>query len=192
MLEQAKSLLEKAFAAELWSNWALAIIGVCGTWAALRTLRSIELQTKVLVEGQRPKLTASAPADPSKTLADPESRRVLLNLENKGTTPAYDLVYESWIEILPFPFNDFTPLASYFKSPSPTVLHPNSQPLVLNIPIQTEVTEEQMRAVKRLDRYVCIRIHVSYRDAFGPREENFGYYAMKQGLGILPKYNSSK
>ena len=192
MLEQAKSLLEKAFAPELWSNWALAVIGGFGTWAALRTLRSIEQQTKVLVESQRPKLSASGHDDPSKTLSDPAARRVVIGLENKGMTPAYDLISESWIEILPFPFNDFTRLASYFKSPSPTILHPNSQPLLLNIPIQTPPTEEQMRAVKRSDLYVCIRIHVTYRDAFGPREDNFGFYAMKEGLGILPKYNDSK
>jgi hypothetical protein len=182
----------KAFAPELWSNWALAVIGVFGTWAALRTLRAIEWQTKVLVESQRPKLTASALADPSKTLADIAARRVLLGLENKGMTPAYDLVYETWIEILPFPFEDFTPSATYFKCPHSMVLYPDSQPMALNVPIQREVGAEEMHAVLELHLYVCIRIHVTYKDAFGPREANFGYYAMKNGLGILPKYNDSK
>jgi hypothetical protein len=181
----------KAFAPELWSNWALVVIGVFGTWAALRTLRSIEKQTKVLVESQRPKLTASASTDPSKTLADRAARRVLIALENKGMTSAYDVFYEHWIEILPFPFQDFTPRADYFKCPHVMVLYP-SEPMALNIPIQREVSAEEMHAVLELQLYVCIRIHVTYRDAFGPREANFGYYAVKGGLGILPKYNDFK
>jgi hypothetical protein len=129
----------KAFAPELWSNWALAVIGVFGMWAALRTLRSIEQQTKVLVESQRPKLTASASLDPSKTLADPAARRVLIALENKGMTSAYDVFYEHWIEILPFPFEDFTRRADYFKCPHKMVLYP-SEPMAINIPIQRQVS----------------------------------------------------
>ena len=83
-------------------------------------------------------------------------------LENKGTTPAYDVVYETWIEILPFPFDDFTPRADYFKCPHNMVLYP-TEPMALNIPIQREVSAEEMHAVLDLQLYVCIRIHVTYR-----------------------------
>ena len=112
-------------------------------------------------------------------------------LENKGTTSAYDVFYEHWIGILPFPFEDFTPRADYFKCPHNMVLYPR-EPIKLNIPIQRDVSAEEMRAVSKLKLHVCIRVHVTYRDAFGPREANFGYYAVPDGLGILPTYNNFK
>lgn len=70
-------------------------------------------------------------------------------------------------------------------------LYANSQPTILNIPIQEEVTPEQIQAVVNFALYVCVRVRVTYRDAFGKRYSNFGYYVQKQGFGFLPKYNDS-
>jgi hypothetical protein len=57
--------------------------------------------------------------------------------------------------------------------------------------IQDEVTPEQIQAVVNFALYVCVRVRVTYRDAFGKRYSNFGYYVQKQGFGFLPKYNDS-
>ncbi len=188
----AQSYLSRLLAPENLPNIALFLVGAIGTIVAIRTLRAIERQTHALIESQRPKISATAHGNPTATLADRYARRVEIGLRNNGMTPAYDFVYESWIEILPFPFGDFTPLASHYKETNPMVLYPDTQPLVINIPIQTAVTEEEMQAVRKLRLHVCIRLYVTYRDAFGPRTSNFGYYVQPNGLGFLPKYNDSK
>jgi len=169
----------------------LVLIGFLGTCLALRTLRALERQTQALVEAQRPRLIASGHGDPTETLSDRSARRVEINLENKGILPAHDLIYESWMEILKFPFIDFTSAATYFKSSSPMTLYGGSQPMVINIPIMRDVADDEVKAVVTRRLYVCIRIHVTYRDAFGKRHSNFGYYVQKQGFGFLPKYNDS-
>ena len=53
---------------------------------------------------------------------------------------------------------------------------------------QTERSE-----IKGLTRKVCIRVKVSYRDAFSPLRQyaNFGYWVQSNGFGFLPKYNDS-
>jgi len=170
----------------------LVVIGGAGASLALRTLRAIERQTDALVESQRPKLVAIGHGDPTKTLGDRSARRVEIELENKGLTVAHDLLYETWIEILSFPFDDFTPNATHFRSPDPVVLYPDATPLVINIPLQVGVAQEQIEAVVNLRLYVCIRLFVTFRDAFGQRRSNFGYYVQKAGFGILPQYNDSK
>jgi hypothetical protein len=187
----AQGYLSRLLAPENLPNIALFLVGVVGIVVAIRTLRAIERQTHALIESQRPKISATAHGNPRTTLADSSARRVEINLRNNGATPAYDLLYESWIEILPFPFGDFTPLASHYKETNLMVLYPDTQPLVINIPIQTTVTEEQMHAVRRLRLHVCVRLSVTYRDAFGSRTANFGYYVQPNGLGFLPKYNSA-
>jgi hypothetical protein len=170
----------------------LLIVGAIGTGLALKTLRAIERQTTALVESQRSRLVALPYGDVAKTFADKSARRVEIELHNKGLTPAYDILYETWIEILPFPFADFTSSATRFHCHDPLVLYPNVDPVIINIPIGKAVSAYEMSAIASLKLYVCVRIHVTFRDAFGPRESDFAFYLMAKGVGFLPKYNSSK
>jgi len=170
---------------------ALMIVGGFGVLFALRTLRAIESQTRVLTEGQRPRIVANPHGDPSKTLADPYAPRMELEVINKGRMPATDFRYQSWIEVLPFPFEDFTAAADHFKFDITSVLYPDT-PQVINIPIRGGITPEEFTEVKRLREHVCVRLYVEYADPFIANRRcyvNFGFYAQPRGLGFLEKYN---
>jgi hypothetical protein len=173
-------------------NIGLFFIGVGAVWAALSTLKAIEAQTHVLVEGQRPRIIATAHGDPTKTLADPQARRLELEVINKSSMPATDYRYESWIEVLPFPFQDFTAAADHFKRDVPSVLYPNT-PQIINIPIRGGITREDFIEIRNLRKQVCVRLYVEYADPFIPNRRcyaNFGFYVLPKGLGFLEKYNS--
>ena len=175
----------------------LVILGLGGVIVGMGTLGVIEKQTHVmerqttaLIEGQRPMVYARCHGDATATFADREARRIELALENKGQHRARDLVYETWIEILPFPFVDFTEAATKYKSINPITLYPGDTNFIVNIPIQREVTEEEWAAIRRLMLHVCVRIRISYRDAFGQTTADFGYYVTPRGMSYLTKYNN--
>ncbi len=181
----------RLFAPENMPTIGLLCAGIVGIWVAIRTLRAIESQTRVLVEGQRPRIVANPHGDPSKTLADPHARRVELEVINKSSMPATNFRYESWIEVLPFPFEDFTVAADHFKSDAPWVLHPDT-PQVINIPIRGGITPENFIEVKRLRKHVCVRLRVEYADPFITNRRcyaDFGFHVLPKGLGFLEKYN---
>jgi hypothetical protein len=165
--------------------------GIVGIFVAIRTLKVIESQTRVLVESQRPRIVAGPHGDPSKTLADPHARRVELEVTNKSSMPATDYRYESWIEVLPFPFEDFTVAADHFKSDKPWVLYPDT-PQIINIPIRGGITPEDFIEIKRLRKHVCVRLYIEYADPFIANRRcyaNFGFHILPKGLGFLEKYN---
>jgi hypothetical protein len=113
-------------------------------------------------------------------------------LNNKGVTVAYDCIYESWIELLGSTKDDFSAAADYFKSSEPLALYPNHIPLILNIPLRKGLTEAQLSDLRKMRLYACLRIRVTYRDAFTPhRYANFGFVVLANGLGFLPKYNDA-
>jgi hypothetical protein len=105
-------------------------------------------------------------------------------------TIAYEVQYESWIEVLPFPFKDFTSQADHQKGEEPVTLFPNHDSIIVNIPIRAGMTQQEMARVRTLDMYVCVRIRVEHKDFLSvKRFVNFGFYVMGTGLGFLPKYN---
>ncbi len=53
-----ESYLSRLFAPENLPNIGLFLAGIVGICVAIRTLRAIESQTRVLVEGQRPRIVA--------------------------------------------------------------------------------------------------------------------------------------
>jgi hypothetical protein len=212
--DHPKSYLSRLFAPENLTNIGLLIAGLAGICVAVRTLKAIsrqadqmERQTSILVdynkatreaadaallnanilmESQRPKITAVGKRT-NQDMFDSEYPRLQVSLNNKGTTPAYDCTYETWVEVLPSPFEDFTSAAKYFKSPNAFVLYPNSQDAVINIPLSlTSGDKEDITSIRKL---LCIRIRVFYRDFKPDRFVNFGYSVQYGGFGILPKYN---
>jgi len=120
-------------------------------------------------------------------------------LLNKGPTTATSLSYEWWIEVLPFneavpdDFTDFTVSAHHFILDHRVAVYPGQQPLVIHIPLDRNFTTIEHREILSLLKRVCIRVRVTYRDAFSPlrHHADFGYWVQKDGLGFLPKYNDS-
>jgi hypothetical protein len=161
---------------------------------AERQVRSSDQQFKVFLESQKPQIVAEADSNPTQTLADRIAPRVQIAVFNKGLTPAYDYIYESWIEVLPEPFQDFSEAVDYFKSENPSVIYPGQKPHVLNVPIRKGITEQELANLRQLRVRACVRIRVEYRDAFSPEKRwyvNFGFAVLPNGLGFLPKYNDS-
>jgi len=188
---RAESYFSRLFAPENLPNIGLFLAGIVGIWVAIRTLKAIESQTNVLVEGQRPRIVATAHGNPTETLADPHARRVELEVINKSLMPASNYRYESWIEVLPFPFEDFTIAADHFKCDAPSVLYPDT-PQIINIPIRGGIAPDDFRDVRRLRKHVCVRLYVEYADPFIANRRcyaNFGFHILPRGLGFLEKYN---
>jgi hypothetical protein len=170
----------------------LVIAGFFQLWFFWQTVKATSANVKALIESQRAQVAFQAVGNPSQELLDKEVPRVRIALINKGMTTAYDVVYESWMEILVFPFNDFTSAADYFKSTDASALCPNHTPLTINIPFRKRLTADQRADLMGLRKYACIRVRVSYRDAFKAlRYANFGIYVMREGFGILPRYNDA-
>jgi hypothetical protein len=187
-MQVVETLLLQAPQKDIWdivstiSNCALAVVGIGGLFLAFRSLRTIERQTdiierqtKTLVEGQRARIVALANGDVPKMLSDPTARRMEVRLENVGSTPALDLVYETWIEILRFPFEDFSPAATYFKNPNKVTVYRTDTPFIINIPIVRPVREHEWTIVRQAEAFVCVRIHLEYADSFGKTSVDFGY-----------------
>lgn len=190
-LMSAGTYVARLIAPENLPNIGLFFAGIGGIWVAIRTLKAIESQTRVLLEGQQPRLVALAHGNPGNTLADECARRVELEITNKGPTPALDFNYESWIEVLQFPFEDFTAKADHFENAVSSVLYPET-PMIINIPIRAGMSLEEYGYVRRLQKSVCVRLRVSYRDGFMPNRRwyaDFGFHVLPSGLGFLPKYN---
>jgi hypothetical protein len=94
LIEQAKSLLERALAPELWSNWLLVLAGIGGIIVAIVTLKKIERQTKAakdaadaallnakaFINSERPWLVVD--------IEEGEMGQDIVRAINKGNTPA--------------------------------------------------------------------------------------------------------
>jgi hypothetical protein len=181
----------RLFSAANLPTWFLVFIGIGATWAALRTLGMIERQTGVLTESQRPRIVAEAAQSPRETFADTDAPRVVLRVTNRGSTPAADYTYESWIEVLPDTAGNFTGAADHFKFGTKSVLYPNS-PFTINIPLRNGVNDQDRSEVGKLRKYVCVRLHVEYQDPFIAQRRchaDFGFYIIPNGFGFLSKHN---
>jgi hypothetical protein len=171
---------------------ALVLVGIGGICAAIKTLRYIGNQTKAMIESQKPQIAAIAHGNPANTLFDRKTPRVEIEIHNRGQSAAHDLIYESWIELLPMPFVDFTTAADHHRQSEKTVLYPNHRPIIINLPIRRGVSEGEFAAIRDLRLITCIRIRVEYRDAFNPaRYAEFGFMVHQDGMGFLPKYNDA-
>lgn len=148
------------------------------------------MNAEVLWAGQRAQIVAGPHGNPPQDLFS-TTPRIQLELTNKGATPAYDVVYETWFEILPRPFGDFTSNATYFKDIQKVALYPNV-PMKINIPLGKQLTETEHAQLKHWDLHACVRIRVGYRDARGTgRYADFGFHIKHDGLGFLPKYQAA-
>ena len=179
-------------------EWALVIVGIVTcvvigwqSWATAQAAKASQISAEALWAGQRAQLAADAHGNPVKDLLS-DTPRVLLQLVNRGLTPAYSVCYETWLEILPFPFVDFTPNAEYFKTANAMTLYASHAPIIINIPFTKGLTEVERDDIRKLRQYVCIRLRAEYRDArISGRYADFGFWVEPDGLGFLPKYNDA-
>jgi len=180
------------------ANWALVLVGIItffAIWyqaketanAAKATLKSVE----AFWLSQRPQIAANAHGNPIQDLLS-DTPRVQIELHNKGMTTAYDCNYESWIEVLPGPSDDFTIAADYFKQANNFALYPNHKPVIVNLPIRRGLTAQETADLKKLRLTVGLRVRLEFRDARTTgRYANFGFYVAYDGLVHLPRYNDS-
>jgi hypothetical protein len=184
-----KDYLRRVFAPENLPNLLLFAVGTAGVIVGVCTLLQIGRQTDALIRGQSPYLAAHPRGHPPTMLL--RENRLEFEVLNKGLTPAYDVRYESWLDIVPPPFSDFSLLADHYKEEVPTVLYPNHDPMIINMPYRRGIAESEKTKLRDLQLRAYIRIRVTYRDAFNPhvRYAEFGYELLGNGLGFLPKYN---
>jgi hypothetical protein len=176
---------------------ALLIMFTLGAiiWQAWETRKAAEAagrNIEVFIASQQPQIVVIAHEDPTQDLAS-DTPRVQMELTNRGPTTALGLFYEWWIEIMPFPFIDFTDNADYYRSPELISVYPGQPPMVLNMPLSRGLTAAQLLELKRAEKFACIRVKATYRDGFSKKLQwvSFGYYIQADGLGFLEKYNYS-
>jgi hypothetical protein len=101
------------------TTWAILFTLGAIAWQAVETRRAAQATFKyaeAFIESQRPILAAAIVGNPTKELHDRDAPRITIALSNKGLTTAYEVTYQSWIELLPFPFADFSEAADHFAS----------------------------------------------------------------------------
>jgi hypothetical protein len=167
---------------------AAVTVNTIYVFVAILQLRAIKYQVRM---SHRPQL-AAAPEDVD-DLFDGSAPRIKIRVNNVGATTAYDCRYETWIEVLPFPFTSFSDHADHVDVINPCALYPNHQPLIINIPIRAGLSDDERLDILNLRRFVCIRVSFTYKDVFRWRRRyaNFGFYVENNGLAFLPKYNDA-
>ena len=172
---------------------ALVLIGGIGARYALRTLRSIELQTKAIIESQRAKVCIVTHGDYNSTILDPNSPRVEIAVLNRGLATANNFRYEFWIEALPLTFDGFSHEAQHTGPDTTMVIYPNNPGNVLNLPMYEYLAGDRRNMVVRGQRFICFRLQANYEDGFGAiRDASFCYYVSHRGLLQAPRYNWDK
>jgi len=118
---------------------------------------------------------------------------VSIEVKNTGGTPAYHCSYETWIEVLGVPFQDFTSAADYYKAPFLVSVYPNSpMPLVVNVTLQHPLTLAEFQDFPPGKKSLCFRIRIEYTDVYGKRRwYELGQEFTGQRMGALPKYNDA-
>jgi hypothetical protein len=170
----------------------IAITAVVQAKAAKASAEAARLSALAFIEGQRPQFDARPHSDPAVTITDPGAPRVEMEIRNVGPTSAYDFIYETWIELLPSTAADFTEHATYFKCADASTIPAAGEGIVLNIPLQRELTPAEDRGLRKAEIYACLRIRVSYTDGFGDvGYANFGFFVRAKGLGKLSRYNDA-
>lgn len=189
---QPDGYLHRLLAPENLPNIGLFFAGIIGILIANRTLKAIERQTNILSESQRPRIVAEAGEHPSKTLSeDPQTPRVVLKIINKGLMPATGYIYESWVEVLPDTSGDFTAYADHHKCEVVSVLYPDT-PQKVNIPLRGGISDQDWPLVRKLKKYVCVRLYAEWADPFIPTRRcyaDFGFHVLPNGMGFLDKHN---
>jgi hypothetical protein len=167
----------------------LLIVGIFGVRAAYRTLRAVEGQVQAQLEALRARITVGFAENPFPRMAKGQMPNVVAKLINTGGTPAYDVVPETWIEVLPVPFEDFTPEAAHFKGGRLSV-YP-TQPLFYDIPLARHLTKQEWAKISAAQCYLCVRIRITYRTLNVQKYCDFAFSSLPNGMEQLSKYHDA-
>jgi hypothetical protein len=178
-------------------EWILVIVGIVTcvvvawqSWATAQAAKATQMAAEVQWASQRAQIIVKPHGNPASDLLS-DTPRIQLSLINNGVTPAYDVAYETWLEIVPNPFEDFSAAATYFKSPEPIALYPN-MPIVVNVPLGRDLGAAERAQIRSWKLQTCVRMRVEYKDARKTdRYAEFGFHVMYEGFGFLSKYRSA-
>jgi hypothetical protein len=177
-----------------WSNWALVIVAIGGTWIAIRTLKNIEQQTRAAItSANAAKESADTAAKAlnhtreaseselrayvlisSATILNAESRTgriAQVTIRNFGQTPAHDVRYWFGTRV-----DEYPPDLSEFQRPlssqpmSVEVLAP-TRTAILEVPIEGQ---EPPLEAELLNGHGAIFVfgEVTYRDPFNRNRDS--------------------
>jgi hypothetical protein len=187
-------------------NISLIVVGFLQVWLLLGTLKATRdnaeaakdnaaaarLNAEVLMEGSAAHLTL-APLEAIE-LRGGVVPQIVLGVLNKGATPAFDCIASTWIEVLPFPFSDFTEKATFGRFHESATIDPNSEtPTAFPVKLNRPLTERECREIVGPQNLIlAIRLNLEYEDAFErKRYRNFGFFPFGKNIHFLPKYNDS-
>jgi hypothetical protein len=87
--KEPEHIWQKAFAPESWPNWGLVLVGIFASWAALKTLKTIQKQTILLINSERAWVDGEFIKRTNLGVT-----RYVLKITNHGKTPAEIFSYE--------------------------------------------------------------------------------------------------
>jgi hypothetical protein len=128
-------------------NWRQVKVAIRTARAAEASARSAQKSADVLIASQRPQISAKPNGNPGKDFCSPKGQHIKIDVYNTGLTIAYDCVCETWLEVFPEPFVDFTENAEYSKRLNTFSLYPKDKPVTVNIPIEKMLSPERIRAI---------------------------------------------
>jgi hypothetical protein len=201
--EKPPSYLHRLVEPEALPNTILCLVGIAGVFGAMFTLRAMKEQAGLMdrqvkvMEGQleaqmeslRARLTIGFTENPFKRIVEGKMPLIIAKFINTGATPAYNVIPETWIEVTPIPFTDFTDKAVYFKGERLSV-YP-SQPLFYEIPLTRILTFEEAKSMSEVQCAVCVRIRLTYQTCGKPKYCDFAYRSLLNGMETLPKYRDA-
>lgn len=172
----------------LWATVAVAVVNAVYVVVAVLQWKAIKYQVRM---SHRAQLALSPKGDPVKNLLHDHDPHLHVAMKNAGNTTAYDCKYETWIELLPFPFTGFSKLADHVVEDHPVVLYPNHDAITINIPIRAGLTSPERQDILDYRRHICIRVEANYKDVFSwkRRTASFAFHVEPSGFAFLPKYN---
>jgi len=205
--QKAKHYLRKVLRPEYLAGWLLVGVALAGILYTIRTLNTLERQTKATEVaadaakvsadaaklGQRATLLTDFPKHPPTGFTVGGHPSIQVEVTNIGPTVARHCRYDIWKELLPAPFVDFTDQKEIYSVPFPATIFPQAKSrTTITIVLDHALTEKDLFYIEGGQVMFCFRIHFDYEDAFGnKRWSEFGLEFNGQRIGLLPKYNDS-
>jgi hypothetical protein len=156
--------------------------------ASEKSAEAAQNSADVLIASQRAQLTLSFDK-----IVPAENVKIFGKIKNIGITPAYSCICETWMEVLPHPFKDFTSAATHYKLPTPMTIYPNApQATIVEVWLDRAVEKTEISEMSSGGQELCFRVRIQYRDAFEKcRWQDFGFFVGPKGIFYLPKYNDA-
>jgi len=197
----------KAFAPELWVNWALAIFAAWAVFVGLRTLKAVVTQAIAnTISANAAKTSADAAVETIKTMKDTAERQlrayvlvttaqihrdanfryklsVKIKIKNFGATPAYDLTNWMGVDFISWPLPaDLGKPENPNENRSTSILGPGDT-TELGGPMQSLLVPELEAKIRHGESTIVVWGEIRYRDAFNiQRVTNFRTFCIGENI----------